>query len=102
MNRRVKLLVSVMLSSYNFFQLNVTTTFLQDTFFRHFEVFTKNKIVMPGSTICLYIDRKERTLFTGEPNFTARRPFLAKKEGLKLVIFLFDYHGDHCGDAWRM
>ena len=49
LNRRVKLLVSVMLSSHFFSQLNITTTFLQDTFFRHFEVFTKNNIVMPGN-----------------------------------------------------
>ena len=70
-----------------FFQLNVTTWFLQDTFFRHFEVFTKNKMVMPGSRICLYIDKKERTLFTCEPNFTARRPFLAEKRRIKTYVF---------------
>ena len=86
LNRRVKLLVSVMLSSYFFFQLNVTTWFLQDTFFRHFEVFTNKNIVMPGSTISLYIDKKERTLFTCEPNFTARRPFLAEKR-IKTYFF---------------
>ena len=47
------------LSSYFFFQLNVTTWFLQDTFFRHFEVFAKNNIVMLRSRICLFIDKKE-------------------------------------------
>ena len=75
-NRRVKLLVSVMLSSY-FFSVECHYLVLQDMFFRHFEVFTKNNLVMPGSTICLYVDNKETTLFTCEPNVTARRPFLA-------------------------
>ena len=70
-----------------FLQLNITTWFLQDTFFCHFETFTKNYIVMPGSTICLYIDRKERTLFTGEPNFTARQPFLAEKRRIKTCYY---------------
>ena len=75
---------------------------LQDTFFRHFEVFTKKNIVMPGGTISHYIDKKEKTLFTCEPNFTARRPFLAVKRRIKTYSFPFDYHGDHCGDAWRV
>ena len=57
---------------------------------------------MPGSKICLYIDKKERTLFTCEPNFTARQPFLAEKRRIKTYFFLLDYHGDHCGDAWRV
>ena len=55
---------------------------------------------MPGSTICLYIHKEEATLFTCEPNFTAREPFLAEKR-IK-TFFLFDYHGDHCGDEWHM
>ena len=86
-NRRVKLLVSVMLSSYFFFQLNVTTCFYQDTSFRNFQVFTKNNIVMPGSTRCLYIDKKETTFFTCEPNFTACRPFLVEKRRIKIYFF---------------
>ena len=57
--------------------------------FRHFEVFTKNNIVMLGSTICLYINKKERTLFTCEPNFTARWPFLAEKRRIKLIFSLW-------------
>ena len=87
LNRRVKLLVSVMLSSFFFFQLNVTTWFLQNTLFRHFKGFTKNNMVMPGSTICLYIDKKERTLFIYEPNFTARRPLLTEKRRMKTYFF---------------
>ena len=70
-----------------FFQLNVTTWFLHNTFFRHFKVFTKNNMVMPGSTICLYIDKKERTLFIYEPNFTARRPLLTEKRRMKTYFF---------------
>ena len=78
LNRRVKLLVSVMLSSY-FFPVICHYLVFAGHVFRHFELFPKNNIVMLGSTISLYIDKKERTLFTCEPNFTARRPFLAEK-----------------------
>ena len=81
-----KLLVSVMLSSY-FFQLNVTTWFLQDTFFRQFAAFTKNNIVMPGSTLGPYIDKKETTLFTCPPNFTACQPFLIEKRRITTYFF---------------
>ena len=61
--------------------------FCRTRFFRHFKVFTKNNIVMQGSTICLYIDKKETTLFTCEPNFTSRRPFLAEKKRIRTYFF---------------
>ena len=83
LNRRVKSIVSVMLSS-SFFPVK---WFLQDMFFRHIEVFTKNNIEMPGSTICLYIDKKGRTLFTCEPNFTVHQPFLTEKRRIKTYFF---------------
>ena len=93
LNRRVKLLVSVMLSSY-FFQLNVTTWFLQDTFFRYFKVFTKNNIVMSTR-------RRERYSAVSQILQLADLSS-PRKEGLKHACILFDYHGDHHGDVWRV
>ena len=81
-NRRGKLLVSVILSSY-FFPVKCHYLVFRGHVFRLFEVFTKSNIVMPGRTICLYIDKKETTLFTCEPNFTAHWPFLAEKRRIK-------------------
>ena len=54
--------------------------------FSPFRGFYQKNIVMPGSPISLYIDKKEKTLFTCEPNFTARRPFLAEK---RIKTFFF-------------
>ena len=69
-----------------FFQFNVTTWFLQDTFFQDVEVFAKN-IVTPGGTLYLYIDKKE-TLFTCQPSLIARWPFLIEKRRIKICFFL--------------
>ena len=58
---------------------------------------------MLGTTIDLNFDKKERKLFTCEQILTARQPFLAEKSRITtLFSFLLDYHGDHCGDAWRV
>ena len=101
-NRRVKLLVSIMLSSYFFFQLNVTTTFLQDSFFRHFEVFTKIRLLCQAVQFAFTSTRRREGYSPLSQILQLADLSSPRKEGLKLVIFLVDYHGDHCGDAWRM
>ena len=82
LNRRVRLLVSVMLSSI-FFPVKWHYLVFAGHVFSSFRGFYQKNIVMQGSTISIYIDKKERTLFTCEPNFTARRPFLAEKRRIK-------------------
>ena len=86
-NRRVKFLVSVMLSFYLVIPVKCHSLVFAGHVFSSFRGFTKNNLVMPSSTISLYIDKKERTLFTCEPNFTARRPFLAEKSRIRTYFF---------------
>ena len=95
-NRRVKLLVSVMLSYYFFFQLNVTTTFLQDTFFVISRFLPKIRL------LCQAVQRRRERCSPVSQILQLTDLSSPRKEGLKLGIFLFADHGDHSGDAWRM
>ena len=78
-----------------FFQLNVTTWFLQDTFFRHFDVFTK-KISLCQAVQLAFISTRR------ECYSPVRQILQLAEKRIKAYFFLFDYHGDHCGNAWRM
>ena len=101
-NRCVKLFLSVMLSSYFFFQLNVTTWFFAGHVFRHFEILPKIILSCQAVQFAFTSTRRRERCSPVSQILQLANLSSPRKEGLKLLIFLFDYHGYHCGDAWRM
>ena len=72
-----------------FLQLNVTTTFLQDTFFRHFEVFTKI-ILLCQAVQFAFISTRRRECYSPVSQILQLADLSsARKEELKLFFSLW-------------
>ena len=67
---------------FTFFPIKCYYSVFAGHIFWHLE-FLPKIIVMPGGTLCLYLNKEETTLITCRPNFIARRPFLVKKRRIK-------------------